>query len=179
MATEGGSVGLCSYCKKPVIPKGKEEDERIGAGRCCSFAIYCSKKCQTDDWPKHKNVCARPKRISEFATLNLEKETKENTYYRKVIYTGQFQVVLMSLKPHEEIGLEKHVNDQFFRVELGSAVVESCDKTISLTDGWSAVVPGGTYHNVIAGDDGAKLYTIYSPPAHAPDTLQKEKPKND
>lgn len=101
---------------------------------------------------------------------NIEKKTLENNNFRKVLYTGKHsQLVLMALKPKEEIGLEVHPdNDQFFRFEKGQGKCVIDGNEYAVTDGSAIVVPAGAQHNVInvsaAGD--LKLYTIYSPAHH-------------
>lgn len=120
--------------------------------------------------------------------INIEKESIKNLYYRKVLMTTKnMQLVVMSLKPETEIGLEKHAKiDQFIRIEkgIGKAIITNSKKdviqTISLKDGSSLIIPKGTWHNIInTGEDKLKLYSIYSPPNHPPDTLQKNRPEND
>lgn len=100
--------------------------------------------------------------------INIEKATKENENFRKVLYTAKnSQLVLMTLKPGEEIGEEVHTLDQFIRVEegKGKAVLDGVEHKIE--EGSAIVIPAGTRHNVINGSDGEmKLYTIYSPPEH-------------
>lgn len=117
---------------------------------------------------------------------NIEKDTINNTNYRKVISTqANIQLVLMSLKPNEEIGNEIHENiDQFFRIEKGKgkAIIKTGDKyeEFELTDGNIIIIPKGTYHNIInTGSDDLKLYTIYSPPNHPSDRIQLNKPEQD
>ena len=109
---------------------------------------------------------------------NIEKLTEKNTFYRDVLFTGQHQqLVVMSLKPQEEIGAEVHPRiDQFFRVEQGTAVVEIDGVRHELHDGDAAIVPAGTRHNVTnpSKTKCLKLYTIYSPPNHPPETRQKK-----
>lgn len=100
---------------------------------------------------------------------NIEKLTKENTNFRKVLYTGeQSQLVLMSLLPGEEIGMETHPeNDQFFRFESGTGKVIIDETEYDVADGDALVIPRGTNHNIInTGPDDLKLYTIYSPAHH-------------
>jgi mannose-6-phosphate isomerase-like protein (cupin superfamily) len=101
---------------------------------------------------------------------NIEKETLENANFRKVLYTGKHsQLVLMSLKPGEEIGMEVHnENDQFFRFEKGVGKVIIDGNEYEVTDGSVIVVPTGAEHNVINVSDTEelKLYTIYSPAHH-------------
>lgn len=101
---------------------------------------------------------------------NLEKDTLENNNFRKVIYTAKHsQLVLMSLLPGEEIGMEVHEeNDQFFRFEKGNGkgIVNGNEYLVS--DGSAMVVPAGVKHNIIntSESESLKLYAIYSPPHH-------------
>lgn len=99
---------------------------------------------------------------------NIEKLTLENDNFRKVLYTAKHsQLVLMSLKPGEDIGEEVHKLDQFLRVESGTgkAVLDGAEHQI--TDGSAIVVPAGMRHNIINGPTSEmKLYTIYSPAEH-------------
>jgi mannose-6-phosphate isomerase-like protein (cupin superfamily) len=101
---------------------------------------------------------------------NIEKQTLENTDFRKVLYTAKHcQLVLMSLKPKEEIGMEIHTdNDQFFRFEKGSGKVVIDNNEYLVSDGSAIIVPAGASHNVINTSDTEplKLYTIYSPAHH-------------
>jgi len=101
---------------------------------------------------------------------NIEKETLENANFRKVLYTGKHsQLVLMSLKPNEEIGMEIHIdNDQFFRFEKGEGKCVIDGNEYSLSDGSVIIVPAGVEHNIIntSGTEDLKLYTIYSPAHH-------------
>ena len=101
---------------------------------------------------------------------NIEKDTLENRNFRKVLYTGKHsQLVLMSLRPEEEIGMETHTeNDQFFRFEAGQGKVIIDGNEYEVGDGVAIVVPAGAKHNIINISDSKelKLYTIYSPPHH-------------
>jgi len=103
-------------------------------------------------------------------TTNIEKGTLENNNFRKVLYTGKHsQLVLMSLKPKEEIGMEVHEeNDQFFRFEKGQGKCIIDGNEYDLGDGMAIVVPAGSQHNIINVSDTEelKLYTIYSPAHH-------------
>ena len=100
----------------------------------------------------------------------IEELTLQNQNFRKVLYTGRHsQLVLMSLKPGEEIGLETHQdNDQFFRFEKGEGKVIIDGNEYPVKDGSAIVVPAGAKHNVINSSTqfDLKLYTIYSPPHH-------------
>jgi mannose-6-phosphate isomerase-like protein (cupin superfamily) len=101
---------------------------------------------------------------------NIEKQTLENTDFRKVLYTAKHcQLVLMSLNPKEEIGMEIHTdNDQFFRFEKGSGKVVIDSNEYLVSDGSAIIVPAGASHNVIntSETEPLKLYTIYSPAHH-------------
>jgi mannose-6-phosphate isomerase-like protein (cupin superfamily) len=101
---------------------------------------------------------------------NIEKDTLENTNFRKVLYTSKHsQLVLMSLKPKEEIGMETHnENDQFFRFEKGQGKCIIDGNEYQVKDGTAIVVPAGAEHNVvnISETEDLKLYTIYSPAHH-------------
>jgi mannose-6-phosphate isomerase-like protein (cupin superfamily) len=114
---------------------------------------------------------------NEGIILNIEKETINNTNFRKVLFTGlHSQLVLMALKPNEDIGQEKHDKvDQFFRVDKGTGKVIIDGKEKEIKDGTAFVIPAGTEHNVIAGDQGLKLYSVYSPPNHPAGTIHKTK----
>ncbi len=110
---------------------------------------------------------------------NIEKDTLTNKNFRKVLYTSKHcQLVLMSLKPKEEIGAETHPdNDQFIRFEGGRGRVEINGNKYVVKDGDAVIVPAGAKHNVIntsAGED-LKLYTIYSPPHHKDQIVRKTK----
>ena len=109
---------------------------------------------------------------------NIEKETLENHYFRKVLYTAKnSQLVLMSLKPHEEIGIETHKdNDQFFRFESGRGMVIIDGNEHIVSDGIAIVIPAGSKHNVInMGTTDLKMYTIYSPAHHRDGVIHRTK----
>lgn len=110
---------------------------------------------------------------------NIENDTVENSNFRKVLYTGKnTQLVLMSLKPREEIGLETHPeNDQFFRFEAGEGEVVIDGNKYQVTDGSAIIIPAGAEHNVTNTSDSEelKMYTIYSPPHHKDGILRKTK----
>ena len=91
-----------------------------------------------------------------------------NEEFRKVLYTAQHcQLVVMALKPKEEIGAEVHKLDQFFRVEQGSGEAVLDGVRTAIHAGFAVVVPAGARHNIInTGAEPLKLYTIYSPPNH-------------
>jgi mannose-6-phosphate isomerase-like protein (cupin superfamily) len=110
---------------------------------------------------------------------NIEKKTLSNAYFREVLFTApHMQLVLMALRPGEEIGLETHGDvDQFIRVEAGRGTAILDGKEHALEDGSSVVIPAGTKHNVIntSQTDALKLYTIYSPPEHPDGTIHRTK----
>lgn len=99
---------------------------------------------------------------------NIEDIASKNEDFRQVLYTAKnCQLVVMSLKPGEEIGMEVHKLDQFFRVEegTGEAILDGVHTSISA--GFSVLVPAGTNHNIInTATASLKLYTLYSPPNH-------------
>lgn len=111
--------------------------------------------------------------------VDLEKETMKNTYFRRVLYTaGHSQLVLMNLKPKEEIGEEVHKGiDQFFRFEHGNGVVVINDFKHIVKDGTGIVVPAGSKHNVIntSARLDLKFYTVYSPPDHMDKIVHRTK----
>lgn len=111
--------------------------------------------------------------------INLESETIANTDFRRVLYTSKHgQVVLMSLQPNEDIGLETHTaNDQFFRFELGQGkvIIDQTEYTVSAGSG--VVVPCGAQHNIIntSAEHPLKLYTIYMPAHHRDGIIRSTK----
>ncbi|MDD5710939.1 MAG: cupin domain-containing protein [Candidatus Colwellbacteria bacterium] len=110
---------------------------------------------------------------------NIEKIALENNNFRQVLFTGEHcQLVVMSLRPGEEIGTEVHPNvDQFFRFEAGEGKVVINGEESPVTDGSAVVITAGSEHNIIntSPDKDLKLYTIYSPPNHPDGTIHKTK----
>jgi len=111
-------------------------------------------------------------------TIAIEKETIKNKNFRKVLYTGKHsQLVLMSLRPKEDIGMEVHTTvDQFFRFEkgMGKVIIDGVEHKVK--DGDAVIVPAGAQHNVVnTGKSELKLYTIYSPPEHIDKVVRKTK----
>ena len=106
---------------------------------------------------------------------NIEKKTLENSNFRTVLFTGgHMQLVVMSLKPMEDIGMEVHENvDQFFRFEKGEGKVIMNGEESIVGAEMVAIVPAGTQHNVIntSQTEDLKLYTIYSPANHPEGTV--------
>ena len=99
---------------------------------------------------------------------DIEGLTVENAEFRRVLYTAKHcQLVLMALKPKEEIGAEVHELDQFFRVEEGAGVAILDGVSTPIRAGFAVIVPAGTKHNIInTGSGPLRLYTLYSPPNH-------------
>ena len=110
---------------------------------------------------------------------NIEEQTLSNTNFRKVLFTAKFsQLVVMSLAPGEEIGLEVHPNvDQFFRFEQGEAKILIDGEELNVRQDDVVIIPAGTEHNIIntSANDELKLYTIYSPPNHPEGTVHQTK----
>lgn len=109
----------------------------------------------------------------------LEKDTLANSYFRHVIFTAPHsQLVLMCLKPLEEIGMEVHPdNDQFLRFEAGQGKAIISDEELTFGAGDCVIVPAGNYHNIIntSATEELKLYTVYSPAHHPDGTIHKTK----
>jgi mannose-6-phosphate isomerase-like protein (cupin superfamily) len=115
---------------------------------------------------------------------DIEKETLANDTFRTVLFTGAHtQLTVMRLGPGEDIGREAHDhNDQFLRIEAGTAHVElgaseeSVDETHDVEADWAVIVPAGVWHNVVnTGDGELKLYSLYSPPEHPDGTVHRTK----
>ncbi|NLE52753.1 MAG: cupin domain-containing protein [Chloroflexi bacterium] len=112
-------------------------------------------------------------------SIDIEKATLENDLFRKVLFTGEhLQLVLMALKPGEDIGKETHPDiDQFIRVEEGEGRAMVDDTEYELHDGSIVVIPAGAEHNVTntSRTDVLRLYTIYTPPEHPDGTVHRTK----
>jgi mannose-6-phosphate isomerase-like protein (cupin superfamily) len=115
---------------------------------------------------------------------DIEKETLANDTFRTVLFTGEHtQLTVMRIGPGEDIGREAHdTNDQFVRIEQGSARVElgssedAVDETHDVEADWAVIVPAGVWHNVVnTGDGELKLYSLYSPPEHPDGTVHRTK----
>lgn len=110
---------------------------------------------------------------------DLENATQQNTDYRRVIFTGKhMQLVLMSIPPKTEIGLETHAgHDQFIRVEDGEGVAIISGQEYKLEDDMAVIIPAGHEHNIVntSESEDLKLYTIYSPPEHEDGLVEKSK----
>lgn len=115
--------------------------------------------------------------------IDIEKETLENTNFRKVLFTSEImQLVVMSIKPKDDIGLETHENGaQFIRVEGGQGKAIIGNRNFPIKDGTAFIIPKGVKHNVIntSSKEDLKLYAVYSPPEHEPYRIDKEKPEED
>lgn len=110
--------------------------------------------------------------------INIEKATLKNNYFREVLYTTKnSQLVVMSLKPHEEIGEEIHHLDQFIKCEAGEGKAILNGLTHKISEGFCVVVPAGAKHNIIntSSEKPLKLYTVYSPPNHQDGVIHKTK----
>jgi mannose-6-phosphate isomerase-like protein (cupin superfamily) len=108
----------------------------------------------------------------------IERQAMSNNDFRKVIYTAkEAQLVLMSLNPGEDIGMEVHHNvDQFFRIESGTGMVIINGRKSPIQNGSAFLVPRGAQHNVVnTGRTDLKLYTLYSPPNHRDKLIEKTK----
>lgn len=99
---------------------------------------------------------------------DIESIATGNNDFRRVLYTARnCQLVVMSLKPQEDIGAEVHKLDQFFRVEAGRGVAEIDGVRTAIQAGFAVIVPAGARHNIInTGSEPLKLYTLYAPPNH-------------
>jgi len=107
---------------------------------------------------------------------NIDSLSKSNQNFRKVLYTAKHaQLVLMALKPGEDIGTEVHPNvDQFFRVEEGSGEAILDNVHTQIQEGYAVLVPAGTEHNIVnTGKTPMKLYTVYAPPQHRDAVIQR------
>lgn len=108
---------------------------------------------------------------------NIEQKSLENNYFREVLFTGPYsQLVVMSLAPGEDIGLETHDDvDQFIRVEAGQGIALLDGDEYDFADGSAVVIPAGTEHNIInlSKQKALKLYTLYTPPQHPDGTIHK------
>lgn len=128
-------------------------------------------------------------RLTEYITVNqagfdidIEKETLANENFRKVLFTSELmQLVVMSIKPNDDIGLETHDGAQFIRVEGGQGKAVIGSREFLIKDGSAFVIPKGSEHNVIntSNKEDLKLYAVYTPPEHEPYRIDKEKPEED
>jgi mannose-6-phosphate isomerase-like protein (cupin superfamily) len=116
-------------------------------------------------------------------SINIEEKTLTGNNFREVLYTTQrSQLVIMTLQPNEEIGMEHHTgHDQFIRVEAGQGVAILDGEKHALEDGVAVVIPAGTEHNVIntSTSEPLRLYTLYTPPEHPDGIVHKTKAEAD
>lgn len=114
---------------------------------------------------------------------NITQQTLQNNFFRKVLQTTKTQqLVVMSLKPLEDIGLEVHDNiDQFFRIEKGTGKLILDEVEFTIMDDSAFIIPAGVKHNVIntSETEPMKLYTVYSPPNHADGRIDETKTEED
>jgi mannose-6-phosphate isomerase-like protein (cupin superfamily) len=109
---------------------------------------------------------------------DIEDQAEDNSDFRRVVYTGKnLQLVLMSLKPGEDIGEEVHKDrDQFFRVEKGKGEVLIDGKRSKIKGDDAVLVPAGARHNIVnTGEKPLRLYTLYGPPEHRDGTVHATK----
>lgn len=122
------------------------------------------------------NSSSFPKEFSGgHLVINIDQETLKNTYYRRIIYTSKYiQIVLMSISPGKTIPLEAHKGDQFVKIISGTGIVVIDGQIYKLTEGISININAGVWHYFEnLGLTELKLYTIYSPPEHKPETIQQ------
>ena len=119
---------------------------------------------------------------------DIEKATLANDTFRTVLFTGaHLQMTVMCIQPGEEIGVEKHDDlDQFIRIEQGSGQVQmgpaedDLSEVRDIEDDWAAIIPGGTWHNVVnTGSEPLRLYSIYTPAEHPEGTVHETKAEAD
>ena len=169
----------CSYCESKGTSKAS-----------CPLNPLSTK----NDFTKHylvkknekivtKETIINNKQLKKPFVDNIEKLTEKNKNFRKVLYTTpNTQLVLMSLKPLEEIGMEIHTDTtQFLRIEEGRGVTIVNGKTTKIGPGSAIVIAPGMEHNIInkSPTDRMQIYTLYSPPHHPIGTIQKNKPTHD
>lgn len=165
-----------------AIDKDDKEEIKRWAGELIDAVFSRDKKATKDAIPQSELLEAA-KRYKEddkgFDVRNIEEETIANEDFRRVLYTGKNeQLVLMSINAGDDIGMEVHSDvDQFFRIEEGEGKLVIRDEgDFPLTAGSSILVKQGTAHNIInTGSKPLKLYTVYSPPNHPPDRVQTTK----
>lgn len=109
--------------------------------------------------------------------VDIEKETKDNNNFRKVLYTAKnSQLVVMSIAIGSDIGEEIHELDQFIRIEEGRGVAILNDIEYEIEDDYAVVIPAGVKHNIVnRGEKPLKLYSVYAPPEHRDGVLHKTK----
>jgi mannose-6-phosphate isomerase-like protein (cupin superfamily) len=162
-----------SYDAKTGVHKTESDDAMADAHNPHNHAGINSYKLS------HDAKTSAKKAIKKGFVANIEEETRKNRDFRRVLYTGNnCQLVLMCLKPMEDIGMETHDDvDQFFRFEDGQGAVVIDGKKHAVKDGGAVIVPCGAEHNIINTSKTVdlKLYTIYSPPEHIDKVVRKTK----
>lgn len=115
----------------------------------------------------------------QFLVRNIEKESIENNFFRKVILTTSHQqLVVMHLNPNEDIGMETHsAINQFIKIESGEGKAVLNGEEFNFSEGFSITIPAGTEHNIINTSEinPIKIYTIYTPPNHKEGTIHQNK----
>jgi len=113
--------------------------------------------------------------------IDIEESTVQNPFYRRVIFTNKFQLVLMTLLPGETIPTEKHDTvDQFVRVESGSGIAMIGNDRYHIKENSAIAIHSGTWHRFINnGNENLSLYVIYSSPQHASDEIDERQPLSD
>ena len=109
---------------------------------------------------------------------NILQDTLENENFRKVLNTSDnSQLVVMSIQPHDDIGMETHDgHDQFIRIEQGRGKAILNGQEFDIEDDWAVVIPAGTEHNIVnTSDEEMKLYSLYSPSEHPDKTIDRTK----
>jgi mannose-6-phosphate isomerase-like protein (cupin superfamily) len=142
-----------------------------------SAMAWLSRATGVPDDKREQSSLPKERAMDHFLT-DIEQAATQNEHFRKVLFTAEHsQLVLMSLKPGEEIGMETHHLDQFIRIEAGQGTAQLNGKDYPIQDGSAVVIPAGTKHNIVnSGKQGAlKLYTIYSPPEHKDGTVHRTK----
>ncbi len=142
----------------------QESDQRAGAAKLSSAT---------------ESADGDPAKHARGFVENIETMTTQNQDFRRVVYTGKhLQLVLMALKPGEDIGAEVHDVDQFFRVEAGTGEVVINDRRTPIGPERAIVVPAGARHNVInTGQTPLQVYTVYAPPHHRDGVVHHTKPE--
>ena len=123
-------------------------------------------------------VIPAPAAPSQGFITDIEQATVQNEFFRRVLFTAPYsQLVLMSLRPGEELGMETHPNaDQFIRVETGTGYVTLGGQSYQIQDGSAMVIPAGVQHNIVNnGSAPLRFYVVYSPPQQPPNTVQATK----
>ena len=144
--------------------------KKMSALCAVSFVVFASPALADDIAKAEKQLPGKAAKggVMKGFVQNIESLTVGNTEFRRVLYTARnCQLVLMALKPKEEIGMEVHTLDQFFRVEEGTGEAVLDGVRTKIKAGFAVLVPAGTKHNIVnTGNVPLKLYTLYSPPNH-------------